>query len=92
MAMAAGRCDLYSLLLVTLFWTVPNRSEGEGSLLQQTADKLMPQSWATVKTDITTENVLSLGRWKKILPNNTFKVPGLQINFIIFNNIMCTYS
>ena len=44
MAMAAGRCDLYSLLLAILFQAVPNTSEGEGSSLQQTVKILMPQT------------------------------------------------
>lgn len=44
MAMAAGRCDLYSLLPVTLFQAVPNISEGEGSSLQHTVEILMPQT------------------------------------------------
>lgn len=43
-AMIAGRCDLYSLLLVILFQAVPKISEGEGSSLQQTVEILMPQS------------------------------------------------
>lgn len=41
MAMAAGRCDLYFLLLVTLFQAVPNVSERKGYLLQHTAEILV---------------------------------------------------
>lgn len=37
MAMAAGNCDLYSLLLVTLLQAVPSVSEGEVSSPQHTA-------------------------------------------------------
>lgn len=68
-AMTAGRCDLYSLLLVTLFQAVPKVSEREGSSMQQTVETLMPQkelSNAVNNTDTSTENVLRLGKWKKI--------------------------
>lgn len=42
MAMAEGRCDLYFLLLVTLFQAVPNILERKGYLLQHTAEILVP--------------------------------------------------
>lgn len=44
MAMAAGNCDLYSLLLVTLLQAVPSVSEGEVSSLQHTAEVPIPQA------------------------------------------------
>lgn len=44
MAMAAGRFDFYSLLLVTPLQAVPNTSEGDGSSLQRTVEILMPQT------------------------------------------------
>jgi len=43
MAMAAGRCDLYSLLLIALFQAVPKISEGKGTSLQQIVEIPMPQ-------------------------------------------------
>lgn len=68
--MTAGRCDLYSLLLIILFQAVPKISEGEGSSLQQTVEILMPQkvlsNVVNLNTDTSTENVLSFGKLKKI--------------------------
>lgn len=44
MAMAAGKCDLYSLLLLTLFQAVPSISEEKGYLLQYTPETVVTQT------------------------------------------------
>lgn len=44
MAMAADRCDFYTLLLVTLLQAAPKTSEGEGCSLQHTVEIVMPQT------------------------------------------------
>lgn len=61
MAMAAGNCDLYSLLLVTLLQAVPSVSEGEVSSLQHTAEVPIPQTKMKNWRHTSIENVLSLG-------------------------------
>lgn len=42
--MAAGKCDLYSLLLLTLFQAVPSISEEKGYLLQYTPETVVTQT------------------------------------------------
>lgn len=71
MAMAAGRCDLQFLLLVTLFQAVPNVSERKGYLLQHTAEILVTLTDEKICRQIPV--VKSLGRRKKILQDITFK-------------------
>lgn len=44
MAMAAGKCDLYSLLLLTLFQAVPSVSEEKSYLLQHTPETVVTQT------------------------------------------------
>lgn len=68
MAVAADRCDFYTLLLVTPFQAVPKTSQEEGCSLQQTVEILMPQTemsnsgdrnyyWKCVQLGETEENL-----------------------------------
>lgn len=91
--MAAGRCDIYALLLAHSSKQHPKHQKGKAAHgNKQIKYSCLKQRHMTVNRDTTTGSGFSLGRGKKILQDSTFSITDLQISFIIFNNVMYTYS